>query len=157
MRFLLVGILFLLLSACLSEPDCIITATNNVKISLHKITSDSSNYVKFVTISISGADSVINTLKDSVAFLNLPVNPHQGETTFRFQYKKKINAITVIKTDSVTLSYVTKNIIISPSCGGYVYYTNLAVVSTSFEIIPKVVFNQLSTSATVQTNLAIKL
>ncbi len=157
MRFLLVGILFLLLSACLSEPDCIITATNNVKISLKKITSDSVNFVKFTSISISGADSVINSMKDSVSFLNLPVNPRTGETTFKFQYKKKVNAVNIIKTDSVTLSYVTQTIIISPSCGGFVYYTNLAVISTSFATIPKVKFNQLSTSATVHTNLEIKL
>ncbi len=157
MRLLLVGILFLMLSACLSEPDCIITATNNVKISFKKATSDSVNFVKFVSITISGTDSVISNIKDSVSSLNLPADPHRVLTTFKFQYKSKVNAVTVVKTDSVTLSYVIQNVIVSPSCGGYVYYVDLAVASTSFAIIPKVVFNQLSTSATVLTNLEIKL
>ncbi len=149
--------MILLLSACLSEPNCTPTATNNVKISLKKLLNDSSNLVTFVSITISGADSVIQNLSTPVSSLNLPVNPESSETTFKFQYKKKVNAVTVILTDSVTLSYAKQNIIISPACGSFVYYTNLAVLSTSFQIVPKVVYNQLSTSATVPTNLQIKL
>ena len=153
MRFLLPAVIILLLSQCLGQPDCLVTATNSVKISLLKTNSDSVNTVTFVVIRVSGTDTLFYKNK-KVSTLTLPVNPRTLQTIFSFQYRDNVDA-TIIKTDSVTLTYAQQNFVVSPECGGFVYYSNLAVFSTSFVNEPKVVNPQLSTSAT--TNLQIKL
>lgn len=153
MRFLLAAIIILLLSTCLSQPDCLVTATNSVKISLKRTDSDSVNTVKFIVISVSGTDSLFYVNK-TVSSLTLPVNPAILNTTFRFEYKSKPDTA-IVKKDSVTLTYASQYFVISPDCGGYVYFSNLAVLSTSFVNVPKIVNPQLSTSAT--TNIDIKL
>ena len=165
MRFLVAGIIILLLSACLNKPDCIVAATNRVKIALLKVEKDTIHYVRFSLIKVSGTDSLFQNVKDSVSSLVLPLNPRAIQTTFKFQYKTKINSSTVVKTDSVTLGYVPQNVIISPECGGYIFYTNLLVISSSFDqtgskkgeiVNPRIISNQLSTSAS-NINLQIKL
>jgi hypothetical protein len=152
-RFLLACIIIILLSECFSQPDCLVTATNSVRISLKRTDSDSVNTVAFSMIKVSGTDTIFykNT---KASTLTLPVNPAQLQTTFTFQYRSKPDT-TIVKLDSVKLSYTTQKIIISPECGGYLYYSNLSVLSTSFVNQPKVVNSQLSTSAT--NNLEIKL
>lgn len=145
MRFLLAGVFVLLLSACLNKPDCLVSATNIVQISLKKIAVDSVNAVTFSSIKVSGTDSLFYKNK-KVSSLSLPVNPLATLTTFTFYYGTK--------TDSVTLTYTVQDLVISPECGAYFYYQNLAVSSTSFTSV-KVKNNQLTTSAT--TNLEIKL
>jgi hypothetical protein len=152
-RFLLAAIIILLLSTCLSQPDCLVTATNNVKISLKRTDSDSVNTVKFIVISVSGTDTLLYVDK-SVSSLTLPVNPATLNTTFKFEYKSRPDT-TILKKDSLTLTYASQYFVISPDCGGYVYFSNLAVLSTSFANVPKIVNPQLSTSAT--TNIEIKL
>ena len=154
MRFLLAAINILLLSACLSQPDCLVTATNIVKISLKKANSDSVNTVNFAVIKVSGTDTLFyeNT---STSTLNLPVQPGVQETTFFFEYYTPVGGALVLKKDSVTLRYLPLYFVISPDCGGYVYYNNLTVSSWSFANEPTVLNPQLLTSAT--TNLQIKL
>jgi hypothetical protein len=153
-RFLLAAINILLLSACLSQPDCLVTATNIVKISLKKANSDSINSVTFAVIRVSGTDTLFYTNQETSS-LNLPVHPGTLETTFTFEYYAKVDTTTVLKKDSVTLAYVPLYFVISPDCGGYVYLTNLSVSSYSFANEPIVLNPQLLTSAT--TNLQIKL
>lgn len=153
MRFLLAAIIILLLSTCLNQPDCLVTATNNVKISLKRTDSDSVNTVKFIAISVSGTDTLLYMDK-KVSSLTLPVNPATLSTTFKFEYKSKPDT-TFVKKDSLTLSYAAQYFVISPECGGYVYFSNLSVFSTSFANAPKIVNPQLSTSATA--NIEIKL
>lgn len=154
MRFLLAVINILLLSACLSQPDCLITATNIVKISLKKANSDSVNTVNFAVIRVSGTDSLFYG-NQAASTLNLPVQPGIQETTFFFEYFSTVGAATVLKKDTVTLTYLPLYFVISPDCGGYVYYNNLAVSYYSFANKPSVLNPQLLTSAT--TNLQIKL
>ena len=144
--------LILLLSACLADSDCQVTATNIVQIALKRTDKDTVAQVKFSLITVSGTESTFQK-SDTVTSLQIPVNPKSSETTFRFTYASK--ASPTPKTDTVTLSYVSKNIIVSPACGGFFYYSELAVIATSFPNIPKVVNSQLSTGAT--KNLEIKL
>jgi hypothetical protein len=152
-RFLLPVIIILLLSACLSQPDCLVTATNQVKISLKRLDSDSVNTVKFILIRVSGTDTLLYENKKESSIV-LPVNPGTLNTTFAFEYKSKPDTA-IVKKDSVTLTYAAQYFVISPDCGGYIFFSNLTVASTSFLNVPKVVNPQLSTSAT--TNLEIKL
>jgi hypothetical protein len=152
-RLLLSVIIILLVSACLSQPDCLVTATNDVKISLKRTDSDSVNTVKFLIVRVSGTDTLF--YKNHIeSVLTLPVNPGILKTTFVFEYKSKPDT-SIVKKDSVTLTYATQYFVVSPECGGYAYFSNLAVSSTSFVNVPKVVNPQLSTSAT--SNLEIKL
>ena len=153
MKFLPAVIVISLFSACVNQPDCLVTATSQVKISLKKTTSEEANSILFTSITISGTDSSFQSKKNTkVSSLVLYVNPRELHTTFKFKY---LDAQNVAKSDSLVVAYVAQNVIVSPECGGYVYYSNLNVLATSFRITPKIVNSQLSTSATV--NIEIKL
>ena len=146
MRFLILGVMVLLLSACLDEPDCIVTASNLVKISLQKAEFDSVvvDTVAFSEISVSGTDALFYT-DAKVTSLSLPLNTEADTTTIIFYYGAN--------TDSLTLGYVRRPVIVSPDCGAFIYYENVILLSTSITIV-KVTNPQLSTS--VPNNLEIK-
>lgn len=154
MRFFHSVIIILMLSTCLSEPDCLVTASNKLRISLKNAETGASQKVLFSAVKISGTDVVLFT-PDSVTSLIIPVDPLGTETTFIFEYGTVLNSVHVTKTDFVTVSYASQTVILSPTCGAAVYHTNLAVSNTSFTIKPKVLINQLSTSAAA--NIEIKL
>lgn len=145
MRLLFIAFLVLLFSACLDDPDCVVTSTNIVRISLKKIDSDSAQTIKFSRITVSGTDSIFHQ-GDSVSFVSLPINPGTTETKFKFFYGLKIDTLVVTYGRTVKL--------VSPPCGAFAFYQNLNVLSTSFLNV-KVTNHQLSTSAT--NNLEIKL
>ena len=143
MRFLLLGILVILFSACLDEPDCIVTSSSQVKISLRKILVDSAREVEFTNILVSGTDTVFYE-NDSVTTVVLPVNPNANETMFRFFYESKV--------DTLILSYTRQTRVISPGCGAFNYFQELDIVFSSF---PKatVVNSQLSTSTAANVTI----
>lgn len=145
MRFLLLGILVILFSACLDEPDCIVTASSEVKISLRKILVDSARAVEFTNILVSGTDSVFYE-NDSVTTVVLPINPNTNETMFRFFYESKI--------DTLILSYTRQTRVISPGCGAFNYFLNLDIVFSTFPQAT-IVNDQLSisTAANVEIEL----
>ena len=122
MRFLPLGILLILFASCLDEPDCIITATNLVQVSLLRLDEDSARTVKFDRILALGTDTVFYE-NDSISSLSLPVNPGTAKTTFRFYYESQV--------DSLVVSYTRATKIISPTCGAFNYFQDLGVVSTS--------------------------
>ncbi len=146
MRFFLVGLITIVLSACLSEPDCLVTASNEVKIVFKKAHKDSLKYVQFPIIESSGTDVIF--VADSVSNITLYVDPRATQTTFKFQQETG-------KTDYVTLKYNIQNILISPACGAYRYYSGLQVVDYSFSDTVKVTNPTLSNNSTVQ-NVEIK-
>lgn len=143
MRFLLPGILVILFSACLDEPDCIVTASSQVNISLRKILVDSARAVEFTSILVSGTDSVFYE-NDSVTSVMLPVNPNATETMFRFYYESKI--------DTLILSYTRQTRVISPGCGAFNYFQDLDIVFSSFPLAT-VVNSQLSTSTAANVTI----
>ncbi len=153
MRFLLPALIILLFSACLSQPDCLVTASNFVRIDLKRTDTNAVNTVKFIVIRVQGTDTLFYQ-GQSVSSLVLPVNPVMDLTTFYFKYKSNPDT-TVVKNDSLTLSYVRQYKVISTDCGGYIYYSGLKVSYYSFANEPKVVNPQLLTSAAA--NLEIKL
>lgn len=150
---MLPSFIILLFSACLSEPDCLVTASNFVRIDLKRTDTNLVNTVKFILIRVQGTDTLFYQ-DQKASSLILPVNPSTEQTTFHFEYKNSLDT-TVLMSDSMTLAYVRQYKVISPECGGYVYYLNLAVSSFSFVNEPKVLNSQLSTSAA--PNLEIKL
>lgn len=145
LRYSLLLLLSSLFASCLSDPDCVVTASSEVRISFEKISSDSARGVKFDRIEVSGTDSVFY-VGDSVTVAGLPIDPDTYLSTFRLYYESQM--------DSVTVSYTRITRVISPSCGAFNYFQDLAVVSHSFPAA-KVVNPQLAASD--ETNLIIKL
>ena len=146
-RFCLLGLILFILSSCLNDPDCVVTATLNVSIHFERITSDTGRFVLFDSVKVSGTNVLYyENQEDSVSAVALPVNPSEFMTTFRFYYASTM--------DSIRLSYTRKAQVISPACGAFAHYQDLAVLSTSFSSVT-VVNPQLSTSA--GTNLIVKL
>lgn len=145
MRFLPVGILLVLFSACLDEPDCIVTATNEVYVDLRKPNVDSAQTIIFQQILISGTDSVFHK-NDTTSELTLRINPNAPQTTFRFYYGTEF--------DSLVVAYTMTTKLISPKCGAFNYFQDLSVVSTSFQQV--IVSNPQLTSGG-STNITIKL
>jgi hypothetical protein len=145
-RFFVVGLILLILSSCLSEPDCLVTASNEVKVVFKKAEKDSLKTVDFPAITSSGTDAII--VAKSVTQILLYVDPRAVQTTFKF-FQENGNV------DSVTLSYDIQNILISPQCGAYAYYSGLKVLSYTFSDTVKVTNPMLSNSTTVQ-NVEIK-
>lgn len=144
MRFLALGLLALVFSSCLTPPDCLVTATNNLKIKFTKrvIKNLKPTFVDttltFLYVKVTGTDSLFYK-GESKSSLVLPVNPTATETTFTLYQKDQ--------TDTIAVTYTPRNIIISPECGSYVYYQSLFVVGTSYSRFV-ISSSQLSTSAT---------
>lgn len=145
LRFCLPALIAVLFLSCLSEPDCFVTASRTVRISLEKPASDSALFVKFDRIEVSGTDSVFHE-GDSVSTVVLPVQADSHQTTFRFFHDSG--------QDSMTVSYTRNTRVISPSCGAYNYFQDLSVVLHTFSEV-RIVNPQLSTSEA--PNLTVKL
>jgi len=145
LRYCILACLAALFSSCLNEPDCIITASNEVKIYFEEIDSDTARFIKFDRIEVSGTDSVFH-VGDSVSMVTLPVNPGAYKTTFRFFYETEV--------DSLLVSYTRSTRVISPSCGAFNYFQDLDTGVCTFPLL--IIENrQLSTSGAA--NLTVKL
>jgi hypothetical protein len=149
LRFALLAMLAAVFSSCLSDPDCVVTSTTEVKIDFLKVTPDSirtavRDTVKLDSILVSGTDSIFY-VADTVSSVVLPVNSGAYETTFFF-YRQS-------QQDSIKLSYTRTTRVISPACGAFNYFQDLSLVlSTVTEA--KVTDPQLSTTSS--TNVTIK-
>jgi hypothetical protein len=143
-RFFLIGLIIFVLSSCLSDPNCIITASNEIKIQFKKKGTDSLKFVTFPSITSSGTDKT--TSMDSATAIRLYVNPRDTTTTFKFQH----DGIE----DTLRIKYFQQTIVISPECGAYTFYSHLAVDGYSFAGTVRVLNAQLSTVNVV--NLEIK-
>jgi hypothetical protein len=150
-RFFVPSVLILLLSACLSEPDCLVTATTAVKTSLRNPATGIAKNVKFHSIQINGVHVQVPT--DSVKSITLFVDPFAPQTTFTFEHAS--GGMPAPKSDTFTLTYTSEVVIISPDCGGVVFHTNLAVKDYTFPTAPKVVNAQLSTLATLNVEISL--
>ncbi|MBL7851724.1 MAG: hypothetical protein JNN04_12545 [Cyclobacteriaceae bacterium] len=149
LRFALPAFLAVIFSSCLSDPDCVITATNDVKISFLKVTPDSvrtevRDTLILDSIRISGTDSVFY-VADTVSSVVLPVNVGAYETTFFFYYESQ--------QDSIKMSYTRNTRVISPACGAFNYFQDLSLLLSTFSEV-KVTEAELSTS--VSNNVKIK-
>ncbi|CAN5350535.1 hypothetical protein BH10BAC4_BH10BAC4_02260 [soil metagenome] len=157
MRFLLVCIVALLLSGCLSQPDCPGPASNMAQISFK---NNRSGKAQAIDISMLEFGSKYFLTADSVSSVSIPVNPFTTETTFIINYTAILKSLanidsTVTKRDTITVGYSVQNIIVSTDCGAYLLCKDLLLKYSSFKNEAKLVNNQLSTRATV--NITIKL
>jgi hypothetical protein len=135
--------LFIFLTGCLGQPDCLITSTNLVKISFKN--GNSVRVIAFDEITVSGLDKIY--YQDvAVSSVQLPVNPEASEMTFTFKFEGR--------EETLTIGYETSVQIISVDCGAFTNYVNLSVISSTF-VDPQVLVNQLSTNATVNIQISI--
>lgn len=149
LRLSFTAFLAVLFSSCLSDPDCVITATNQVKISFLKTDPDKVNATLADTliidsIRVSGTDSVFY-VADTVSAVSLPVDIGAYETTF-FLYSQSLS-------DSVKFAYTRTIRVISPACGAFNYFQDLSLVLSTFTEV-KITDKELSTNA--ETNVTIK-
>jgi hypothetical protein len=159
-RFLLTSIIALLLSGCLTQPDCVATTSNVVQFRFRDAVSNKLKKVLFSSILISSDGTVLektltetDNVVDSLSTVALPVNSFVKETTYTFTYGVTTNSVPSTKTGSVTVTYDLQNIIVSIDCGPYIYVSNLVMPSYTFEKEPKLLSKQLSTSETVNIEL----
>lgn len=146
MRFLPLGLLILLFSACLDQPDCLVTSTNKAVISFKKIGTINDTVVTISSVTLRGTDSVFYRDKKAPS-VSLPVNASATQVTYRFSFPTR--------TDTLQLGYTPQNVILGPECGAFVFYTNLVVLSTSFANV-RVITNQLTKGDKI-VNVEIKL
>lgn len=142
----------LLLSGCLSEPDCVSTKNNSVQLKIRS--AETNKYTKFIfsSITVSGTTDTFHTT-DSIGTLRLPVDPFTSQTTYNLTYDKIVNSVAQTQNVSIILGYKAQYIIISTDCGPYLFCSDLTVVDSSME--SKLLNSQLSTGETV--NVEIKL
>jgi hypothetical protein len=126
-----------LLTGCLSEPDCIITSTNLVKIGF-KRDSKTSREITFTKINVSGLTKDFYA-GQNVSFVQLPVDPDKTEVTFTFDFEGR--------TETMHLTYSKQSQVISPSCGAFTNYSDLYVSESSFQLF-KLTNNRLLINAT---------
>jgi hypothetical protein len=124
-RYGLFFFLFLLFSACLNEPDCLINTTNLVKIDF-KNAAGAEQTVTVSKITVSGLTENLY-INQTVKAVQLPLNPQDTETTFTFQIGTT--------TSTLTVTYAKTTRIVSTACGAYVYYSDLAVADHNFTTV----------------------
>lgn len=148
LRFFLLALLAAVFSSCLSDPDCVITASSELKIDFLKITPDSVRTEQRDTlildsIRVSGTDSVFY-VADTVSSVVVPINVGAFETTLFFYHESQ--------QDSIKVSYTRTTRVISPACGAFNHFQNLALILFTF---PEVVLvnSELSTSSEVNVKI----
>ncbi|UXE65380.1 MAG: hypothetical protein KA713_12930 [Chryseotalea sp. WA131a] len=129
-----------LISACFTEPDCIVTATMEVKIDFKQTKLNSQTNARSVVdtvlsfqsiqIAVGGKDTLF-AANISAASLTLPIDPNQPSIKYTFVRKgRQANSPTV--TEFITLSYANETRIISSKCGAFVYFLDLKVDDSSY-------------------------
>jgi hypothetical protein len=131
-RAVFLFLLLVLTSSCFNQGDCVITATNKVKIALQKKLDGTPRSTVFLSIEeVHGADTLLISTNDPnnptlVTTLTLPLNPNYDSTTF-----------VMLRDDStlfhLTLGYSTYTKIIATDCGAFLYYEKLKVKHTDFD------------------------
>lgn len=137
LRYCLPALFAVLFLSCLSEPDCIITASNKVIIKLVKDGTDTAKVIIFDSVAVSGTDTLFH-VTDTTSEVRLPVNPGEFQTTFYFYYSGTI-------ADSMRVSYTRATRVINPSCGAFNYFQDLDVLLNTFPSVD-ILNRELSTS-----------
>lgn len=140
LRFLLLFLLlFVLMTACFDQPDCLVTATNTLQIVLYKQERHSKDTaISFASIRVSGSDSVYYdstvTGRTTNNILYLPIDPRHTSTTYLLSRYVIVNDSTVAKgpTDTLVVDYSMQSKVISTECGAYTYFKDLHVLKSTF-------------------------
>lgn len=147
-------VVFLLLTACLDEPECLRVADNALVFSFTRLSDGEADTVIFMNITAESdglvPDSVFykqiidvrDTLKGTNALV--AVNPQAAETLFTFHFEDEDKFVRV--------GYQSAVRFISEDCGSEVLQTKLTVLETNFDSVR--VVNKTLTKARV-TNVEV--
>jgi hypothetical protein len=115
-----------LFASCFNEGDCLVTATNYMRVQFKKKKNSSEDtVVTFYSIVMRGQDTLPAFYSNSQILLPLNLSQDSSATTFiihRINSDTSKNAI-----DTLTISYTKQTKIISKDCGAYTFYQILKV------------------------------
>lgn len=124
--------------SCFTQPDCIVTASMEIKIDFKQIKLNRQTnartvvdtLVSFQSISISDIDTIYrkNVISSS---LTLPINPNKTSVTYTFVRVGKQPTSPKV-TETITFTYSHETRIISAQCGAFVYFLNLEITDSSY-------------------------
>jgi hypothetical protein len=129
MRILLFFVASLVLSGCFTQGDCLVSASNLVRIQFKKKNTTKDTSVAVTAIQVSGTDSIIG-YKSSSTELLIPLNG-KADTTQFILHRLNVNDSTITATDTLTLGYQVQGSVATPDCGAFTYYQNLKVLKFS--------------------------
>lgn len=129
MRILLPFVVCAVMSSCFTQGDCLVSATNVMRIQFKKKNTTTDTAVTITYIEISGTDTL---LSDSTATsgLLLPLNGKIDTTRFIIHRIKESDS-TVTGSDTLTVKYDIQGSVATSDCGAYTYYQNLRVIRFS--------------------------
>ena len=118
-----------LFASCFNEGDCLVTATNYMRIQFKKkknTAEDTTITFSYYSIEVKEQNAVFKDVTaSSQILLPLDVNQASDSTTFIIH---RINAdSSKYATDTLIVSYSKQAKVISKDCGAHTYYQNLKV------------------------------
>jgi hypothetical protein len=138
LTFLLISAVAAASTCCFTQPDCIVTASMEIKIDFKQIKINRQTNVRtvvdtlvsFRSISISDIDTAYR--KNAVASsLTLPINPNKSSMTYTFVRNGRQPTSPTV-TETITFTYNNETRIISAQCGAFVYFLNLDISDSSY-------------------------
>ncbi len=129
MKYLFLFFVCALFASCFNEGDCLITATNQLRIQFRKKTSTKTDsLIVFNSIVVSGTDTILIP-SSSVREILLPIDVNADTTLFVFNRLNPADNSNVA--DSLVLSYTRQGKVISKDCGAYTFYQDLKIKKTN--------------------------
>ncbi len=126
MRILLLFFICLVMSSCFTQGDCLVSATNQMRIIFKKKKTTTDTAVTITYVEISGTDTLLSDSAATSDFL-LPLNGKVDTTRFII-HRIKAGDPTVTGTDTLTVKYDIQGSVATPDCDAYTYYQNLRVI-----------------------------
>ncbi len=120
--------------AC-SEPDCVSTAGELVKLGFYSYPKDSARKFRINSLELKGSDSLLVEESTNLSSVSLPLNPSDTSITAYFD--------TEFGTDTVQIGYDVVSRIITENCGVEILYTNIRTLQNTFDSIRVVNSNVL--------------
>jgi hypothetical protein len=121
----IISLLFVLTS-CLDDADCVTTTTDFVNLRFYDRENNLIDTLNLVSLTAVGSDSVL--VADSmVTAVRVPLDPQNESATYVFNSQ--------FGRHTLTLSYALGTRLISEDCGVEIIYSQLALVSHSFDSV----------------------
>lgn len=127
-----IGLISVLLGACLDDPECLRKSDTALVISFKKIADGKADTLIFYNISAAGSDSIFykdqpEDVRDTLASVLLAVNPYLDETTYTFQFEGEQVLLKV--------GYKSRTKFISEDCGSEQLLYDLKILETQFDSV----------------------
>lgn len=126
MRIILLFVVCAVMSSCFTQGDCLVSATNLMRIQFKKKNTTTDTAVTITYIEISGTDTLLSD-SAAVSGLLLPLNG-KADTTRFIIHRIKASDPTVRGTDTLTVKYNVQGSVATSDCGAYTYYQNLQLI-----------------------------